>query len=61
MKKKSQQCTIFIVDVVHRKMKDLLIKSFDKKGGKIVDGKPQNSNFDAIYYIVMGPSPNSLL
>ena len=33
---------------VHRKMKDLLIKSFDKKGGKIVDGKPQNSNFDAI-------------
>ena len=47
-------------------MKDLLIKSFDKKGGKIVDGKPQNSNFDAIYYlmiyyIVMGPSPNSLL
>ena len=42
-------------------MKDLLMKPFDKKGGKIVDGKPQNSNFDAIHYIVMGPSPNSLL
>ena len=42
---------------VHRKMKDLLIKSFDKKGGKIVDGKPQNSNFDANFLYSDGPKP----